>query len=185
VQTTLILLICLMSLSGSLLGQEGPSGNADDAGFIQDSAARTWSETDVDFPAGYEESDLQEFQVDNASGRWRYFIARSSLETHDDGVSRFLLVIRSSYGSANSSYEAFRCGKREYRVYAYGDHTGLRATQNASWQRISKSGSDNYRNTLYDDLICNLSNGTPNPAEAVFSAMQDNTRVIPRISPPD
>jgi hypothetical protein len=46
----------------------------------------------------------------------------------------------------------------------------------AEWEELPKGGKD-YKTILYEDLICSLLTGNPNPAEAVFHAMQDNRKV--------
>jgi hypothetical protein len=137
-----------------------------------------WQEAGVRLPQGYREEDLQEFQLDVADARFRYFIDRASLQTDADGVSRVILVIRSKNGVDNSSYEGFHCGSRKYKVYAYGSRQGFKAMPKPSWQKIRRSGSENYRNILYNNLLCNLSTGKPNPPEAVIRAMQHQTTVI-------
>ncbi len=84
-----------------------------------------WKEGEVALPTGYQTENLQEFLMDDASGRFRYFIDRSSLQSDAEGVCRFILVIRSDSGAENSSYEGIHCGEREYKVYAYGSKQGL------------------------------------------------------------
>ncbi|MCU7906759.1 MAG: CNP1-like family protein [Candidatus Thiodiazotropha sp. (ex Epidulcina cf. delphinae)] len=136
-----------------------------------------WQEGEVETPERVDPNDLQEFQVDAKGERFRYFIERGSLKTHDDGVTRFALVIRSTSGAVNSSYEGFRCREREYRVYAYGGAERLVPAANSEWLPIPKDESTDYRAALYDDLLCNLLTGRPNRPAAVIRAMQGNRRL--------
>ena len=175
----LVILIC------SLLGFAAPPLVAKDRPFIdeydntirEDLHAPEWREGEFKMPQGYREQDLQEFQLDDSSGRFRYYIDRNSLQSDADGVYRFVLVIRSESGAENSSYEGIHCGARQYKVYAYGNRKGFNPIRKAEWQRISKSGRENYRNTLYSNLLCNLNTGKPNPPQAVFRAMQNHSTV--------
>ncbi len=142
-----------------------------------DLVEKEWQEGEVSLPDHYEEQNLQEFQMDNSSGNFRYFIDGSSLQISKDGVSRFILVIRSQSGVDNSSYEGMRCGEREYRVYAYGSKQGFKLMPGADWKHISKSGNENYRLVLYNGLICNTNTGKSNPPDAVLHAMKRNIKV--------
>ena len=138
--------------------------------------ADDWKEQDVETPDKVNSDDLQAFKVEDPNQRFHYFIERGSLKTGDDLVTRFVLVIRSTQGAVNSSYEGLRCGYRQYKVYAYGDGERLTPSPGADWQEIDRRKSD-YRATLYDDLVCNLLTGHANPPEAVFKAMRKGRQV--------
>jgi hypothetical protein len=118
--------------------------------------------------------DLQEFQVGANDPRFQYYIERGSLQTGGDKVTRFVVVIRSRTGVINTSFEAFRCGQRLYKVYAYGSGDKLFAIKKPEWQTIPKDQLTDYRAALYDDLICNLLTGKSNPPDAIYRAMRDN-----------
>ncbi|MGD8588445.1 MAG: CNP1-like family protein [Chromatiales bacterium] len=160
-----------------LMAKDRPLLDEPDNTFSQGHDEYEWQEKSIRLPQSYREEDLQEFHVDDASGRFSYFIDRSSLQTDADGVSRLTLVIRSKNGVDNSSYEGFHCGSREYKVYAYGTRQGFKAMPKPSWQRISRSGRENYRNVLYNNLLCNLNTGKPNPPQAVIRAMRQRSTV--------
>jgi hypothetical protein len=130
----------------------------------------------VKLPNPAKQDNLQSFAISSRNDPFEYFIERDSLLTGEDGVTRFLLLIRSNRGAVNSSYEGFRCGKRLHKVYAYGNGEKLTAMPGAEWEELPKGGKD-YKTILYEDLICSLLTGNPNPAEAVFHAMQDNRKV--------
>jgi hypothetical protein len=130
----------------------------------------------VEIPTGFDPEDLQPFSVRGSQDRFAYAIERSSLRSGQDGVVRFLLVIRSEKGAVNSSYEGLRCGHRQSKVYAYGVGSGLSPMPVPQWQEIPKSATG-YKVALYEDLLCNLSTGQPNPPDAVFQAMRSGHRV--------
>ncbi|MGD8910006.1 MAG: CNP1-like family protein, partial [Chromatiales bacterium] len=135
-----------------------------------------WREEAITLPETFDPDDLQRFTLKGDNDRFTYAIERKSLRTGDDGVSRFIVVIRSNQGAVNSSYEGLRCGHREYRVYAYGSGQGLTPLSGTLWQPIPKGASD-YRAILYEDLICNLLSGKANPPNAVFQAMRNGHQV--------
>lgn len=136
-----------------------------------------WHEGETEIPGGYDPGDLQAFTPDPPDPRFSYFIERGSLKTGEDGVTRYLLVIRSSRGAVNSSYEGMRCGVRLYKVYAYGDAQRLTPMPGGDWQQVPLGGARDYRTRLYEDLLCSIQLGKPNPPEKVFRAMGDNTRI--------
>jgi hypothetical protein len=138
---------------------------------------RTWQENRVQVPQQIDRDDLQEFQVAANESQFRYFIERGSIQHDSDGAIRFTLVIRSQSGAANSSYEGFRCGERLYKVYAYGGAESLIPTAEQTWMTIPKDESTDYRAALYDDLLCNLQTGKPNPVGKVIEAMRNNRLV--------
>lgn len=136
-----------------------------------------WLEGDVQIPERIDTDDLVEFQVAANETRFRYYVERSSIQQNTDGVVRFTLVIRSNSGVTNSSYEGFRCRERLYKVYAYGGDEQLTAIAGTDWEPIAKDESIDYRATLYDDLLCNLQLGEPNPTQKVIEAMRNNRKV--------
>ena len=173
----LTLLLSLLCISLQSPARDRPFVDQSDSTDWEAPEKPLWEEAKVTLPGPYKEQDLQGFQVANSNGRFDYFIDRSTLQIDADQVSRLRLVIRSSNGAVNTSYEGFRCGKRLYKVYAYGGEKDLKEMQQPTWQPIPKSGPDNYRNTLYSDLLCNLNTGRPNPSQAVIEAMQHNRTV--------
>jgi len=136
-----------------------------------------WHEGEVEIPEGYNPEDLQVFTPDGSDPRFQFFIERGSLKTAEDGVTRYLLVIRSRQGAVNSSYEGMRCGRRLYKVYAYGDARRLTPISGGDWRPIPRGGSSDYHTRLYEDLLCSIQTGKPNPPGRIFRAMDTSTRV--------
>lgn len=174
-QLSLILLGLLLSVAS--LARERPFIDEPDSSIRHDLEEKEWKEGEVKLPSRYKEENLREFELPRSSGSFRYFIDSDSLQTSADGVTRFILVIRSHTGVDNSSYEGMRCGEREYRVYAYGSKSGFKPLPGNEWLRISRTGYENFRHTLYDDIICNTLTGKANPPAAVFRAMQLGQKV--------
>jgi len=166
--------LTLLLLSTNLWAYDLLKDETDNSNYVPEEA---WHEGVVEVPQTFDAEDLQSFTVDDRDTRFSYFIERGSLKTGEDLVTRYLLVIRSSQGALNSSYEGIRCGHRQYRVYAYGNADKLTPTPGSEWQSVPKGDSADYRTRLYDDLICNLQTGTANSPVEVFRAMRDNTQV--------
>ncbi|RLJ17947.1 hypothetical protein DJ030_13185 [bacterium endosymbiont of Escarpia laminata] len=159
--------------------------NAKDRPFIDQPTDRpnlraeeyVWEEGEVTLPKDLNEDQLTEFQVTDSSGRFRFFIDRSTLQPGEDNAIRVLLAIRSNRGALNTSYEGFHCGNRKYKVYAYGSHKGLKALKKPLWKKIVVSGSDNYRHTLYNQYLCDLNKGVPYEPNNIIHYMKQPTRV--------
>jgi hypothetical protein len=165
-------LLCLSAIGAA--HAYDPLENQDNVDYAPPTEA--WREVAITLPMAFDPNDLQRFSLRGNNDRFTYAIERKSLHTGDDGVSRFIVVIRSNQGAVNSSYEGLRCGHRAYKVYAYGSGQGLTPLNGTDWQSIPKGASD-YRAILYEDLICNLLTGQPNPPDAVFQAMR-NDRLV-------
>ena len=67
----------------------------------------------------------------------QYFVDTTSIKIGEDGVIRFSLVIKSSAGALNVSYEGIRCVTRERKVYALGRDDKTWAQPRVSeWQKL-------------------------------------------------
>ncbi len=169
----LLILLLLTPLSADLMAYD-PLANEEENDFVE--PIDNWKEDQITLPTRINQDNLQSFELSGRKTPFEYYIDRDSLQTGEDRVTRFLLLIRSNRGAINSSYEGLRCDKRLHKVYAYGDANKLTPMPGAEWEEIPKGGND-YMTVLYKDLICNLLTGNPNPADAVFQAMQDNRQV--------
>lgn len=165
--TSLMLLGCATVMADSILTDS-------DRNDIYWQPEAPFKEETIPLPETIDLEDLQQFQVGANDPRFQYYIQRGSLQTGDDSVTRFAVVIRSRTGVVNTSYEGFRCGKRLYKVYAYGSGDKLFVMKEPTWQTIPKDHLTDYRAALYDDLVCNLLTGQSNPPDAIFRAMGDN-----------
>jgi hypothetical protein len=168
------LLLLLLTLPGANLLAYDPLADEELNDYVE--PVDDWKEMAVELPSPANQDNLQSFRISGRNDPFEYFIDRDSLQTGEDRVTRFLLLIRSNRGAVNSSYEGFRCGKRLHKVYAYGDGENLTAMPGAEWEELPKGGKD-YKTILYEDLICNILTGSANPADAVFSAMQSDRKV--------
>lgn len=166
----LLFLLCAIGVAQAY----DPLADETETDFVP--STESWQEEAVTVPEGFDANDLQSFKPSSSSDRFDYGIERRSLHTGNDGVTRFVVVIRSRQGSVNSSYEGFRCGHREYKVYAYGNGQGLTPMPGNEWQAIPRRAGD-FRAFLYEDLICNLTLGQPNSPDAILHAMSNGSKV--------
>jgi CNP1-like family len=116
--------------------------------------APAWKEEASGLPAYPENDRLLEVPASVPGYDFRVFIDPDSLSVGGDGVVRYTLVIVSSSGVRNISYEGLHCGSHEYRRYAYGSEDKWFPIEAAPWQKVSDTGMDHYRYVLYWNYLC-------------------------------
>jgi len=123
------------------------------AGLFSD-ADSDWEEGAYTMPSAPRESTLREFFVSSASPN-RFLIDEDSLAVSDDGVVRYVLVIRTPGGASNVTFEGIRCATGAWRIYATGRTGGeWSATRDASWQPIVDTTYNRVRAALAKDHFC-------------------------------
>lgn len=139
-------------------------------GFDEEFEEKLWSEIEVQLPAFPEHNNLIQFQV-GALNDTKYMVDGASVSLGSDGVLRYTLVVISSTGAQNISYEGMRCVTAERRFYAFGqsDKTWSKAKGN-EWVRI-RGSSNNHHVELYTGYFC------PAGASSVRNA-DDAVRVL-------
>ena len=143
------------------------------AGFDYDKDVdeKPWAEVEAQLPASPDKQDLIPFTVGSVKDV-KYFIDAKSLSVGSDGVIRYTLVIVSSAGAQNVSFEGMRCNTAERRVYAFGrpDGTWSKARSN-QWGRIQGS-SNNHNVELYANFFCSVGATEITSAESARRALR-------------
>jgi hypothetical protein len=123
------------------------------AGFDDEHEEKAWSEIEVQLPAFPEQQKLIQFQV-GALSDTKYMIDEASLSVGADGVLRYTVVVVSSTGVQNISYEGMRCATAERRFYAFGqpDKTWSKAKSN-KWVKVYGT-SNNHHVELFTTYFC-------------------------------
>lgn len=123
------------------------------AGFDDAYEEKAWSEIEVQLPAFPEQGNLIQFQV-GAVFDTKYMIDGASLSVGSDGVLRYTVVVESSAGARNISYEGMRCATSERRFYAFGqpDKTWSKAKSN-QWVKI-RGTTNNHHVELFTTYFC-------------------------------
>ncbi|MDP2792999.1 MAG: CNP1-like family protein [Sulfurisoma sp.] len=127
------------------------------AGF-GDAAESAREEGEVTLPAFPRDADLLEFYVSAATAN-RFFIDAKSLSAGSDGVVRYVLVVTTSGGATNVTFEGIRCGAREYKLHATGraDRAWSMA-RNPAWRPIENKAMNRHHAALSRDYFCPLGN---------------------------
>ncbi|WP_313951417.1 CNP1-like family protein [Accumulibacter sp.] len=120
-----------------------------------DLATKRGQETEVQLPPFPQAENLIPFVVSAMTDN-KFMIDGESLTVSTDGIVRYTLVIISSAGAQNVSYEAIRCPTAERRVYAFGhsaDKTWSRARRD-QWTQIQESTLNRHHAALFSDYFC-------------------------------
>lgn len=155
---------CLILLAGlapawALAQNHDPTGNSRFGNGYEEPA--TWAEGETEFPAYPGPENLVEFYVSAVTPN-RFFIDASTLSVGADDVVRYALVVRTSGGAENTSFEGIHCKEGKWRLYA----TGRKENKESKWARahlgewrpIENKSVNRHHAALSRDLFC--PNGT-------------------------
>lgn len=116
-----------------------------------------WQEQlEVEPPAFPRQENLREFYV-GAVATNKYFIDASTLAVGSDGIVRYVLVVRTSGGATNITFEGIHCKQLNWKHYATGHSDGTwvksRATR-TEWRSIENKSVNRHHAALSRDLFC-------------------------------
>ena len=124
------------------------------ADFEEDFNDKKWQEVVVQLPPAPQQENLLPIYVSAATDN-EFFIDASTLTVGADGVVRYVLVVQTSGGARNVSFEGLRCETRERRIYASGRPDGSWSkSRNNEWKRIQDVAANRYHAALFGDYFC-------------------------------
>jgi hypothetical protein len=114
-----------------------------------------WLELETRVSVPPRDEDLVEVRMDNLPPNLTLYADFTNLVVDGrDLVTRTWLVVRSTQGAYNGTYEGIRCATKEYKVYAYANPTRnkpLRVAKFPGWREIR---ANSYREELARDYLC-------------------------------
>lgn len=137
-------------------------------------------EVEVPWPAFPQPENLTPFVV-SATTENTFMIDGASLSVGGDRVVRYTLVIISSSGAQNVSYEAMNCLTGERRLYALGraDKTWSKA-RNDQWEKIRENTLNRHHAALFSEYFCPLGIPTQTADDLRQSLRSGGARVTSR-----
>ena len=137
---------------------QSPLMPKDNAGFEDE---EPWQEQkEVEPPAFPKQENLREYYVGPATTN-NYFIDASTLSVGGDGIVRYVLVVLTSGGATNVSFEGINCKDLTWKHYATGRSDGTwvksRAAR-AEWRPIENKPVNRHHASLSRDLFCPAGN---------------------------
>lgn len=132
-------------------------GNPETNTYRSNEEEKPWQEQGIEPPAFPKQENLKEFYVSPLATN-KYLIDASTLAVGADGVVRYVLVVQTSGGATNVSFEGIRCQDRTWKHYATGRSDGAtwtasRAARN-DWRPIENKPVNRHHAALSRDLFC-------------------------------
>ncbi len=122
--------------------------------FDFDENSKSWSEIEAQLPAAPKPGGLIRFEVGGGTPH-EYLIDPASLSVGEDGVVRYTLVVRTSGGAVNVSFEGIRCDTRQQKSYAFGRADGRWSrAREPQWRSIPNNEMSGHHGELYGEYIC-------------------------------
>ncbi|MBX9849085.1 MAG: CNP1-like family protein [Rhodocyclaceae bacterium] len=121
----------------------------------EDPDEEPWKESAYTLPTFPREENLIEFYVGPAV-TGKYFIDQSTIGAGgNDNVVRYAMVVKTTGGATNISYEGLRCDTGELRIYATGraDGTWVESRQ-SEWRPLKAQSLNRHQGALFVNYFC-------------------------------
>lgn len=149
-----ILKIFLSFLAMVSLSSQAQYRTADPGDENDPDAPRFWEETEVKIPVAPPSKDLKPFYV-SAITQLKFALDAPSITFGKDEAIRYIVVITSSSGAQQVTYEGIRCETYEWRLYATMQSDGKWGkSPNSRWQVIKNVSYNSYHTALVRDAFC-------------------------------
>jgi hypothetical protein len=140
----------LLAGCGGSSSSRAPSRNVE-----EDDPGKLPAEEKLVLPPVPRESDLVQFYPGPSVGGHRYYIDAANLLVGEDRIIRYAVVIQTSGGATNITYEGIRCQGFEQRLYATGyPGKGWVESRQSNWTPISRGRVNEYQSFLYAEYFC-------------------------------
>ncbi|MGE5467674.1 MAG: CNP1-like family protein [Ignavibacteria bacterium] len=137
---------------------------------------KPWQEAEAKLPDFPKDEDLLEFYV-SATTTNRFFIDGKTIAADPDGVVRFTMVVKTSGGATNISYEGIRCGTSETKLYATGVKGAWVPSRVSAWKPIENKPMNRQHAALNRDYFC--------PASIPIRSAEEGRNALKRGKHPD
>lgn len=166
-------LLVALFLLGVLAGCGSASGPRESTRTVDDDEpGRLPAEAKVDLPPFPRESDLVQFFPGPAVGGHRHYIDATNLLVGQDRIVRYAVVMRTSGGAMNATYEGIRCQTAEQRLYATGyPGKGWVEAKRSDWVAIRRGRLNEYQSFLYSEYFC-TSGAVPADKRTIVNALR-------------
>lgn len=140
-----------------------------------DEGKKPWKELEAKIPSYPKPENLIPFEANKVSGH-RYFVDAQSLSLGEDGVMRYVLVIRTAGGATSVTFEGIRCDMRQQKFYAIGQaNGGWTRARDPQWRRIGLQEASQH-GALYDEHFCVNRLRPATPKQAIQSLKSGGAR---------
>ncbi|MBW7902403.1 MAG: CNP1-like family protein [Rhodocyclaceae bacterium] len=141
---------------------------------------KEWAEAESQLPPAPVDGDLVPIDVGSRTEN-RFAVDVQSVTYGADDVIRYTLVITSSGGVRNVTYEGMRCETAERRVYAFGRRDGSWSkARKSEWVRIVDNNLNRHHAALFKDYFCTTGGSVSDTAGARRVLATGNPAAIAR-----
>ena len=152
----LLVLLTLGANAAAQLPKDAPGYNPRNTNFEEPEA---WKEArDIPLPPYPVDESLIEIYVSPVATN-KYFIDGATLAPGGDGVVRYVLVVKTSGGATNVSFEGIHCAEKTWKHYASGrgDKTWSKSqAARQDWRQIENKPLNPVHAILSRTLFCPL-----------------------------
>lgn len=174
IRTGLLLATALLALAGCKTTGKGvpeEEEKANERNWLNPFEERPFKEGQTTLPALPQDADLLPFKV-AGSDSFKFAVDPKSISVGDDNVVRYTVVITSTGGGRNVSYEGMRCDAFERRVYATLPKGATAWVPNLGedremWRRMETRVRNAYAATLATDFFCDGRTVAGRPAKLI------------------
>lgn len=153
-----LLILCVLSITGCASKETFKDGFDNE---------KTWLELEAQLPDYPKRENFLEYDSGNNTSN-KYYVDEKSIQVGDDGVIRFSLIVESSAGAMNVSFEGIRCQTRERKRYALGQNNGSWLESHVDeWQLMTNSSQFYALRELSTYYFCPIRNIVGNEQEAI------------------
>jgi CNP1-like family len=138
-----------------------------------DQEKKSWEELQAQLPPYPKAENLLKFDL-GANSSNNYFVDAASLSVGEDKVVRYTLVVKTSGGATNVSFEGIRCDKGQLRIYAFGRTNSFWSrARDSSWRPIVYREVNGHHNVLYRDYMCTRArNSEPESVKQIIATLK-------------
>ena len=141
---------------------------------------KPWAEIEQQLPPAPRAENLVPIYVGPMTEH-NFAVDRESVSVSADGVVRYTLVVTSSAGAKNISFEGIRCATGERRLYAFGRSDGSWSkARNNQWVRIEDNSLNRHHAALYKEYFCTVGGSVMTTEEARRALPEGNPAATPR-----
>lgn len=150
----LLLFIAASAIAEPTDRYEEVTGEEDDFDVIE----KPWTESSVQLPELPADDAWSTMPMDSLPATQKLALAKSSIRIDKkDWVVRYWVLIRSTGGAYNASYQGLRCRTREVITYGYGQNypePKVIPIKEPRWADIGKRKRGNYTHELAHYVFC-------------------------------
>lgn len=131
---------------------------------------KPWIEQIAQLPDYPDVKNLMAFDAGAVTSN-QYLVDPTSIKIGEDGVIRFTLVVKSSAGAMNVSYEGIRCATSERKLYALGrDDKTWTQPRVSEWQKLDFVRQFYAQRELSKNIFC--------PHQQIVSSQEEAVQAL-------